>query len=348
MFMGLISCSEDKLNIEPQEPRYDLSDSETDALQHYKHDFFEKYNVIIIDDVDKSDFQYTISGTKLDLEMVKSTKTDEEKIEILESLEETFFKTYSQVFIQEFAPVRLIIADTIGRFVENRWTGAIEFEKVPLYISTSLVAIATNDDDFAIEDGTAYTFSKYGDKDHIGEELIGEIVIENILKAGYGSDWDQLFLPMFGQIRPFLYYSEWSQTYDSGFKIEFGESQYDPNDPENLFKRPFSEFPGVHNEDDSVGENGEAVEAYMNELGFPSYDRVNYYESRPPTPWNPSGDPEFGRIKLYAEQLIPMWIQWASQYNEAERQAKFDAYPELKKNYLTTQALLEKYGSIKI
>lgn len=345
--IGLISCSEDKLNIEPQDPRYDLSDSETDALQHYKHEFFEKYNVIVIDDVDTSDYQYTISGKKLDLEMDKSTKTDEEKIAFLEILENTFFKNYSQEFIQQFFPVRLIIADTIGRMVDEWWMEEPEFKHVPVYISKSLVAISTNADDFTVKDGIAYSINEWGDEENIGDQLISTIVIDNILEARYGENWDQLFLPMFGIIRPHLYYNDWNQTFDAGFQIIFGDEYYDPNDPDNLFNRPLSEYPGVH-EENPENQNEEAIVAYMNKLGFPGCGRVYFYDAQPPQDWDPDGSPAMGKLKIWIEELIPLWIGWAAKYDESERLQLFDTYPELRKNYLTTKELLQKYAGIEI
>lgn len=347
LILGLVACNDEELVIEPQDPRYDLSDS-SDPLQHYKHEFYKKYNVIIIDNVDTTDYKYTISSTNLDLKMKASTKSDEEKLELLQVLESSFYDKYSQDFLKSFAPVRLIIADSIGRYEKSYWTGEMEYQKVPLFVNRSIVAVSTNSEDFKVVDGEAYSIGEWGDEEAIGQQLINKIVIDNILVAQYGENWDQLFLPMFGTIRPYLYFSEWSQSYDAGFQINFDDSYYDPNDPDHPLYRPLSEYPGVQ-EEYTENEDVEAINAYMYQLGFPGYYEATYYGPDPGYPeWGIPPSPAFARISVWAEDLIPLWIGWSAQYDDAGKQALFSTYPNLKQNYLITKELVERYTGIEI
>lgn len=348
--MLLIACEEKDLSIEPQTPKYDLSDSETDILQHYKHEFYKKYNVIIIDDVDTSDFRYTISSSKLELDMIKSTLSDTEKISLFQILENTFYAKYAQNFIKERAPLRLIIADTIYA-LKTDYKGNPIREKCSYYITNSLFAVSTNAADLIVKDGIAYGIDKYGSEKNLGEQLFSKIVIENILMAHYGEKWGQLFLSAFGIIRPYLMWSDWQEAYDTFFKINFNDSRYDPNDPDNPLNRPFSEYPGVHDAFPMpANQNYEAIEAYFNKLGFPNIryragNPMYYAES---INWEGNLEPAFARISISIEDLIPLWVEWDGKYTEIEKEEKFLLYPELKKNYLAMKELLQKYAGIEI
>lgn len=348
--MLLTACGEKDLSIEPQTPKYDLSDSETDILQHYKHEFYKKYNVIIIDDVDTSDFRYTISSSKLELDMIKSTLSDTAKISLFRVLENTFYAKYAQNFIKERAPLRLIIADTIYA-LKTDYEGNPMRAKCPYYITNSLFAVSTNAADLIVKDGIAYGINEYGMEENLGEQLFSKIVIENILTARYGEKWGQLFLPIFGVIRPYLMWSDWQEAYETYFKINFTDQYYDPSQPNHPLNRPFSEYPGVHDESPMpANQNYEAIEAYFNKLGFPNIR----YRPGNPSYYSESLDyegnvrPAFARISMDVRDLIPLWVEWSGKYTDVEKEEKFSLYPELKKNYLVMKELLQKYAGIEI
>lgn len=352
---GLFACQEDELDVAPEIPKYDLSDSDTDELQHQKYLYNKEYGIIVIDDVDSSDYQYTMTSEKLDLTMRASQKTDEEKAKVLKVLRKTFFGKYPDDFLKKFAPLRLILADSIGRMEMKRdwstWPPVYKLTWVssPLFINKSIMAVAINDEEFVVsEDGeSASVVDEWGSHMDIAATVMSKVVIDNILRADHGDQWGQLFLPILGQFRPYLYFDDGSQTWDTGFTINFGEEHYDPSDPDNLTARPMSEYPGVF-EDDPQEQNYEAIEAYMNELGFPNSEYVRYYPEDGPHEWDPTVYPEAGRIKAWVEVLIPMWIRWSGSHSDTEKEALFAQYPELKKNYLKTKELLMRYANIEI
>lgn len=333
----LASCGEKELTIAPQEPKYDLSDSDTDPVQHLRYQFYQDYNVILIDDVDTTDYMFTISNSKLDYAMVTSTLSPEKKIEIFKAFETTFLKKYAPYFVRNYTPLKIIIADEIAQYKENKWTEQIEKTNFPFYLSKTILAISTRPEDMKIENGILSSVNSYGELVTYDNTLIKQIVIEDILVARYGEKWDQLFLNITGPYRPYLN-SKGNGEYDGLVRIDFGSSYVDPSNPDHLLKRPFEEFPAP-NEETQVAD----VEAYLNMRGVPSTvfspSNIKYY----PNDAKPSG-----RLRFFVTDLVPIWIEWSSKHDDVQKQAKFEKYPELKKTYVVAQELLKKYTDIDI
>lgn len=350
IFLGAIACQEEDLDIIPKDPKYDLSDSDTDELQHLKYKFNQDYGVIVIDDVDSSDYLYTMTSEKLDRIIGKCLRTDEEKVAILKALESTFYTKYPQSFIKKYAPLKLILADSVGG-IEKRmnwetWQEEDTYVSGPLFVNKTIVALATNNKEMQIsEDGQLVTvLNEYGDKVDVATSIISKVVLENILKAQYGENWDQLFLTMFGKYQSLLYKRDWDGLYDSGIRIDFGDDYFDPADPVHLLKRPLAEYPGVK-EEYVTNEDWESVKAYLYGIGFPAATQVRYFNANPHPEW---GYPASGRVKIWVDVLIPAWIEFAGLYTEVEKQALFALYPELENNYLRAKELLLRYAEIEI
>lgn len=336
--LAAVACSEDKLSFEKVDPKYDLSDSD-DALQHLKYVFNQKYGVIIIDDVDSSDYLYT-GGERLDLIIGKCTKTKEEKIKILQALEKTFYIN-NEGFAKEYAPLKLILADSVGRMGEERnwqWDNDLMdmvevvdtvFKSYSPYVKNFLTIVATRDSELLIEDDlTATMFGEFGEPVSFADKMLGTIIIDNILLPQLGDMWFLEFTALLGKYE--------AQRGGAGYiRYDFDDEVYNNwqdwgiPEEEAQFFYPSSEFPGGF---DSLDKD--AVMQFLYGEGFPAATKIDFFPER-----------TSGRIKVFLQDLVPGWVKFGGLSNKEEL---LNTYPELKKNYLTAQELILKYTGIEI
>ncbi|WP_430815267.1 hypothetical protein [Carboxylicivirga sp. RSCT41] len=334
MILSLIACNEDKLEFDPVEPKYDLSDSD-DPLQHLKYVFNQNYGVIVIDDVDISDYQYT-GGKKLDLTVGNCSKSKDEKVTILEAIEKSFYSN-NEYFANEFAPLKLILADSIGGMVEKYnwkydpvtgWQRVAElvFERQSYYVEGPLSIISTANEELEIqEDGTILLFDKWGRATNFEAVMMEKILFDNILEPKYGNDWALEFAPLYGKYaqanpnRDFIRW-DWSDT--------MGDF-YDTDEQNQLFIFPSADFPGGYAEQDD-----EAIMDFVYSQGFPVVTQVYFW---PTTPG--------GRVRVFMDDIVVSWLKFSGREDKDELLAQ---YPELQANYLVAQQLFEELIGMEI
>lgn len=341
----LSSCQSDILKIEPQKPKYDLSDSETDPVQHLRYVFYKNYNVIIIDKVDSTDFMFTLSSEKLALKMEPSSKSVAEKVALIQAIENTFYKNYSSEFVKNYAPVRLIIADDISMMERDPYgaPGDMIKKNYPYYLNNTLLAISTKEPEFVMKDNLVYFVDNNGQENRLDNILVDQIVIKNILRARYGEEWPLLFVDILGSIKTYL------SANSVSFRVDFDDRYVDPNNPNHPLRRPSAEYPGLRIDSPKPlpNQNFEAMEAYFNRIGLPNLKyRLGSPRFRVLDPNDPSRF--YARVQFSIEEIVSLWIEWSGKYSEAEKQQKFNQYPELYTNYNKVKVLLKRYANIDI
>ncbi len=109
----LTSCYEDdELTPEATKPYYNITDNPNDPVQHYRYEFYKKYNSVIVTDVSIADYRYNFKD--INLYRMTPVKQDEELVlKGIEFMEEIFINSYSDEFLKDNLPVNIILADSI-------------------------------------------------------------------------------------------------------------------------------------------------------------------------------------------------------------------------------------------
>lgn len=112
IFSAVACYNEDSIQAERGTPKYNLEDDPSDPVQHYIHEFYTKYRVIIITDPTIYDYMFNFS-MKNRLRIVAPEQDKDLLYKGIQFMEKVFFDFYSPEFKEKFFPMSVIMADTI-------------------------------------------------------------------------------------------------------------------------------------------------------------------------------------------------------------------------------------------
>lgn len=110
----MISCyDDDNIIPEPTKPYYDITDDPSDPVQHYRYEFYKKYNSIIVTDVSVADYRYNFKSVN-QFRMVPLVQDEELIMKGIKFFEDNFINIFPEGYFDEHPlPVNIILADSI-------------------------------------------------------------------------------------------------------------------------------------------------------------------------------------------------------------------------------------------
>ena len=134
------SCEkEDALNVAPIESKYNLEDDPNDPVQHFIHETYRDYGIVVITNPTEEDYKYNFTNQNL-LELVPPAQTPEVLQAGVEFLKRNFLDLYSTEFKKQYMPFTLILAES----VINRAHGGSDY--VDTYSSKGMLIISNVDE----------------------------------------------------------------------------------------------------------------------------------------------------------------------------------------------------------
>lgn len=232
LIFNVVSCyDEDSIHADRGEAKYNLDDDPSDPVQHYIHEFYTDYRVIIIKNPTVYDYKFNFS-MKNRIRIVPPRQDKDMLYKGIQYMEKVFFNFYTPEFKRKYFPMSVIMADTI----QDAGFGSEALQNSAS--STNFVAIAN------IRDGV----------ETLSDEELKEI--SGAVNAKFWVDYLDKILGYF-KLSPDFYkvsekhYGEWLAFYDdiSLDDIDFYEMGFisddpewreiDPNDPpENVIVAP--------------------------------------------------------------------------------------------------------------
>lgn len=111
--LALVACGEDgTITAEMEAPIYDVTDSETDAVQHRKAQLYNAYRTYLITNPIVRDYEFNFQK-KNHLAMSAPQQTVQVLQAGINRLDEVFLNVYTEDFKKQYMPFSLILADKI-------------------------------------------------------------------------------------------------------------------------------------------------------------------------------------------------------------------------------------------
>lgn len=137
------SCEkEDALNVAPIESKYNLEDDPNDPVQHFIHETYRDYGIVVITNPTEEDYKYNFTNQNL-LELVPPAQTPEVLQAGIEFLKENFLDLYDAGFKKKNMPFTILLAQS----VINRAFGGDAL--VDAYASSGMLIVSNIDENLS-------------------------------------------------------------------------------------------------------------------------------------------------------------------------------------------------------
>lgn len=108
------SCEkEGRLNLPPEQPRYNLADDPNDPVQHFVYETYQKYGVIVVTNPTIADYKFNFSSDN-GIVMTAPPQDRDVLMAGIGLLKEIIFDKYPENFLKQNLPVTIIMANTIN------------------------------------------------------------------------------------------------------------------------------------------------------------------------------------------------------------------------------------------
>lgn len=291
------------MRVTPTEPEYDMSDSDTDPVQHERFLMYRDYGVILIDEVTDADYLYTMSSSS-NIRITPSVLSQADKLRAIQLIRTLLFDTFPKEQLARF-PLKCIIGS--GVYTQYTNPEGVTRTQIPSHLDRYYFAFGISKkvlDDPAVNK-------------EFSSNVLSEFVLKGVLEQNYGEDYLDLFVDLFVD----------KEEFDSGFYVVYGDMHPDPDDRGNEFRPadyPYEDFAKITD-----------LQAFAYEQGLPSvsveHGKSQYWEK-----------PEV-RVRLKEEYYLPGYLSWAFLTPEAEKTEILNKYPEFKRRFEIFKVLIKKY-----
>lgn len=326
VIVALFGSCEETFEPGKTEVKYKVEDSD-DPLDKMKYHFYKEYQVVVLDSFDVSEYGYT-GGPKLAATIIPTKFSKEQKIELLQQLEASFYGLMPDL-TRKHAPFKLLLADTISvKISENSPPVNKSY-----YVTPNLFAIGTKDGSFELTSEGHIKFPATFEDDPIMlKDLMLSKILNRILDEKFDGqqEWGPIFTPTYGaEILEVVR----EVNMEFAFHFGFGDDIYFDWETEEVEKEvitfPDGVWPGGGEETGFY--DYDAIDQWLYNQGFPGYYGIR--------------DNWGFRLRVEIGDHLIKWLLFKTKPNAQEL---LDTYPKLNENFQLAKKLFEKHLDINI